>query len=508
MRAASAVAADPELIAVIKSEDINTGFGTRIMPLGDQNGDGCAELMVFDVLGHGYYYLGRPSSADTITSYALRFDSISYRANNLGDINGDNVDDFVALGTAVSRRKLNLYFGGTGLNTIRDQWFGIDSLYGIGYTAYCADLNSNGTPELISFSSENNSALLYELGLPPDSVHDLCLTPANLQSRVDYDNFGNSPVVGFFNGDGEPDLALGLRRHLASGVRGAVYLYWGGATFDTVPDLIISRLGGYVSGSEDFGGEILENLGDLNGDGFDDFFASSGASDEDSLGFVFFGGPDLDTIPEVVIANWHSIARFAGDVNHDGFDDFITGHPLPFSSMGEVRVYYGGPAMDSIPDLTFTAKDMPGYQVEFGLDCSGVGDFNGDGLDDFAFSYRNGYGYGIVLIYSGTDVNSVDYDYESTLPSDVDLSQNYPNPFNATTQIEFGLPEKKRVRLAIYDILGQEVRLLLDRELSGGTYRVEWDGKDRSGRAVASGVYLYKLTAGDTVRSKKMVLLK
>lgn len=495
-----------ELIGIIKSDTINTGFGKRIMPLGDQNGDGYDDLMIFDVLGHGYFYCGR-ASADTITSYDLQFNGIAYRASSVGDVDGDNVDDFVALGTAASRRKLNLYLGGMGLDTIRDQWFGADSLYGVGYTAH-ADIDADGTQELVSFGSESNSALLYELGIPPDSIHELCLTPANLQWLVDYDNFGRSPVVGFFNGDREPDLALGLLRHLGSGVRGAVYFYWGGSTFDTIPDLIVDRPGGYVLGSEYFGTEVLEYAGDLNGDGFDDLFASSGSAIDDSLGFIFFGGPALDSIPEVVISIWHTVARCAGDVNHDGFADLITSHPLPFSGLGDVRVYYGGPAMDSIPDITFTAAGMPGYQVEFGLDCSGVGDFNGDGLNDFAFSYKNGYGYGIVLIYSGTDANSVDYGYEPTLPSDITLQQNYPNPFNQATMIEFTLPRRCRMELTIYDVLGRSVTNLIQGIHSAGTYRVTWDGRDALGRTSASGIYLCRLTADEVSITRKMILLK
>ena len=64
------------------------------------------------------------------------------------------------------------------------------------------------------------------------------------------------------------------------------------------------------------------------------------------------------------------------------------------------------------------------------------------------------------------------------------------------------------MRLCVYNVLGQRLRTLLDRTLSAGTYRVEWDGKDETGMVVASGVYLYELSAGAFEQSKKMVLLK
>lgn len=495
-------AAIPEIIGIIKSDTINTGFGKRIMPLGDQNGDGYDDVLVADLLGRAYLYYGT-TSLDTVVSYQLKFKEVTYRMNDIGDVNGDGFDDFILPRYVGGTGKLDLYYGGPLMDTVPDMWFGLDSLYGIGYSSIGFDINGTGTPKVVTLSNDVDAALFYELSQPPDSIHDFRLAPANLQVRVDYDNFAYSPVVGFFNGDREPDLALGLLRHLGSGVRGAVYFYWGGSTFDTIPDLIVDRPGGYVLGSEYFGAEVLEYAGDLNGDGFDDLFASSGSAIDDSLGFIFFGGPALDSIPEVVISNWHTVARCAGDVNHDGFADLITGNPLPFSGLGDVRVYYGGPAMDSIPDITFTAAGMPGYQVEFGLDCSGVGDFNGDGLDDFAFSYKNGYGYGIVLIYSGTDANSVDYEYDPALPADYTLSQNFPNPLNATTQIRFSLPRRSLIKLTVVDVLGRRVESLAIGEYKAGTYTATWNAEKTS-----SGVYFCVLEAIGVKLTQKMVLLK
>jgi hypothetical protein len=91
----------------------------------------------------------------------------------------------------------------------------------------------------------------------------------------------------------------------------------------------------------------------------------------------------------------------------------------------------------------------------------------------------------------------------SMLPGRFTLYQNHPNPFNPSTTIELALPEKAHVRLEIFNLLGQKIATLIDEDLSAGTHRVEWNGSD-----YASGVYLYKLTAGDFVDTKKMLLLK
>jgi hypothetical protein len=88
------------------------------------------------------------------------------------------------------------------------------------------------------------------------------------------------------------------------------------------------------------------------------------------------------------------------------------------------------------------------------------------------------------------------------------LGQNYPNPFNATTQISYKLTRGSNISLNIYNTMGQKVRTLVNEYRDPGRYTVEWDGKNDNGSDVASGVYLYKMQAGDNVDSKKMTLLK
>ncbi|MFH1686331.1 MAG: cohesin domain-containing protein [bacterium] len=99
------------------------------------------------------------------------------------------------------------------------------------------------------------------------------------------------------------------------------------------------------------------------------------------------------------------------------------------------------------------------------------------------------------------------------LPNSFNLSQNYPNPFNPTTTIEFtlGAPGGSgayEAQLDIFNILGQNVKTLLNGNLPAGNHQVIWDGSDHSGKRVASGIYLYKLQVGQESQTKKMVLLK
>jgi hypothetical protein len=88
------------------------------------------------------------------------------------------------------------------------------------------------------------------------------------------------------------------------------------------------------------------------------------------------------------------------------------------------------------------------------------------------------------------------------------LEQNYPNPFNPSTSIVFSVPEAGPVRLAIYDALGREVKTLVDQAQNSGTYIVQWDGTDAGSVPVASGTYMYRLTAGGQTQFRQMTLSK
>jgi hypothetical protein len=97
---------------------------------------------------------------------------------------------------------------------------------------------------------------------------------------------------------------------------------------------------------------------------------------------------------------------------------------------------------------------------------------------------------------------------ESSLPDGYSLSQNYPNPFNPTTQFDFSLPSTEHVTVEIYNINGQKVRTLVDQTYGPGTYTIEWDATSDNGQPVASGVYLYRFTAGDVTQTRKMSFVK
>jgi hypothetical protein len=96
----------------------------------------------------------------------------------------------------------------------------------------------------------------------------------------------------------------------------------------------------------------------------------------------------------------------------------------------------------------------------------------------------------------------------SEIPEEFSLSQNYPNPFNPLTKIDFSLPKTGRVVITIYNLLGQEVTTLINQRLDYGYHTVTWQGTDRMGRPVGSGVYFSELKTAGNRKTRKMLLLK
>lgn len=159
---------------------------------------------------------------------------------------------------------------------------------------------------------------------------------------------------------------------------------------------------------------------------------------------------------------------------------------------------------------------MPaGFSYDFNYPGSNYGyssplcDIDADGQMELTFAVKidNQYDPGYVVVIDFTQTG-VDGQGQTGIPRAHSLSQNYPNPFNPKTTIEFELTSPEKVSVSIYNILGQEVRRLVDEEKKAGNYSIEWDGKDDSGNSLASGTYFYRLRAGDYISTKKSLLLK
>lgn len=112
------------------------------------------------------------------------------------------------------------------------------------------------------------------------------------------------------------------------------------------------------------------------------------------------------------------------------------------------------------------------------------------------------------VIYMKTTLEKGSLTAGEAIPEMSELSENYPNPFNPSTTFRYGLSKPGQVTLRVYNVLGKLVKTIIDEHQTEGYHEVGWDGKNEAGATVASGIYVYRLTTGDFVETKRMLLLK
>ncbi len=220
---------------------------------------------------------------------------------------------------------------------------------------------------------------------------------------------------------------------------------------------------------------------------------NNGANDVDSGKTTLFTPIyDLEGQENVLIEyyRWYTIRTslddtFFVDISNDGGDrwtnlEMVTSTENYWQKSRFLLEQFVEPTSEI--QLRFVAIDrIPGSLVEAGI-------------DDFAI---------YSFIPTGTEPNST-----ALIPAEFALHQNYPNPFNSRTEISFDLPEVSDAKILIYDIAGRLVHSYEMINLPAGAHSVAWDGRDNSGGDVASGIYLYKLRAGDFTNTRKMLYLK
>jgi len=184
----------------------------------------------------------------------------------------------------------------------------------------------------------------------------------------------------------------------------------------------------------------------------------------------------------------------------------------PMNTWSEQDIWIGSCGTDDAIEIFYTEADVPcGYRYESGkgykyaflyYQLGAIRDeFAPDTVVNMAqvneIMTRTFSWFGIPII--GVDIK----------PTNIfALSQNTPNPVSSGTTISFSIPQRSEVSLRVYNIAGQCVKTLLSNEMDRGVHNVSWNGRNESGKRVASGVYFYRLEAGDNTATRKMVVLK
>ena len=451
-----------------------------------------------------------------------------------GDQNGDGCDEFLI--SNENPGEVMMFYGGTNLDTIPDMIFGI----------------GRGKPRCITFgenirSTEHGEILIthilngyltmymYDCGSELDTIPEMIFQGPNQYS----DGFGVNVGIEDINDDGWNDIVTAAYQYdPGSGDRGRLYVFYGGADMDTIPDFTIT------AAYNDFGDRFGIGLacGDVNGDGYSDILAMTALP---TKAWLFYGGAELDSIPDwsyqalppvylntscLIVPNFNgdqyadmffhdntyfsyvffgaqaissqpnqilneagSVQKLAGDLNDDGFGDIVG------LNMIGVKITYGS-LSGAINGETVITPDAP-YGTGY------CGDVNGDGFDDIAYYSQEPFNYGQMGIYADTTLSSVHYD-PAPVASSFGLYQNYPNPFNNSTTIPFTLNRAGKVELRVYDVLGRRVWGLGSRVWEAGMHEVVWDAE-----GTVSGVYLLRLSVEGMTDipvcpTRKVVLLK
>ena len=363
---ASGIPATPSV--TLAGEGSGGEFG-RNLTAGDVNGDGYPDLIVgahgFNShLGKVYIYLGGPDGIAATPSFTLTGEVANSefgRALAVADITGDGIGDLIVgasgfSGALVDQGKVYVFQGGTmGMNPAPIYtMLGEHANDEFGRSASAADTNGDGFLDLVvgapgSTQAGATSTVPGSMYVFNGSTTGLSTTSSfKVTGEIVSSHMGEAlAAVGDVNGDGYADVAIGARDFsCGGGPAGKVYVYLGGPNgFST--DRVWTAVGNGKGGL----GRAMAAAGDLNGDGYADFLAGApGGGPDIGAVYVFFGGPAGFTGDPIVIPAEAAGAGFgfgifaAGDTNGDGALDIVAGAPgsAP-GDLGRGRVYYGIP---------------------------------------------------------------------------------------------------------------------------------------------------------------------
>jgi hypothetical protein len=517
-------------------------FGYSVSIAGDVNGDGYSDVIIGapynnaggTEAGRAYIYFGgtlMDNIADVTMTGEAAGDYFGYSVSTAGDVNGDGYSDVIvgaygndAGGSNAGRSYI--YFGGTSMDNTADVIMtgeATGDCFG-GSVATAGDVNGDGYSDVIVGALWNDAggtwagrAYIYFGGTPMNNNTDVTMT-----GEAANDWFGTSvSTAGDVNRDGYSDVIVGAYGNDAGGYQaGRAYIYFGGTSMDDIADVTMTGEAAY-----DFFSISVSTAGDVNGDKYSDVIVGAYLNDAGGTwagrAYIYFGGTSMDDIADVTMTggaayDWFgSSVSTAGDVNKDGYSDVIVGSYCNYPGeidAGRSYIYFGGTSTNNNTDVIIIGEAAGDA---FGGAVSTAGDVNGDG-------YSN-----VIVGASGNDAGGDDagrayiyFIYQSVNYVEVDviinnylLRQNYPNPFNPITKINYQIPELSFVTLKVYDVLGNEIAVLVNEEKPVGSYEVEFSaigGSAFGGNATSltSGIYFYQLKAGDFVKTKKMVLMK
>ncbi|MFH1011732.1 MAG: T9SS type A sorting domain-containing protein, partial [bacterium] len=405
---------------------------------------------------------------------------------NAGDLTGDGIPE-LAVGCW---RYLLVYRGGRGqiglLQVLRADFTNI---------AIPGDISANGIPDLILGDSNWNHSrgrLLVYLGTPIGFVGPVDsleatqasgLLGADLTAGANMDDDGwrdFSCTFSYF------DTTVALFRPLPGDYFADYELFygWGESLIPRAyqsgrPALVLNCAGGY---------EVPPQY------------------------CVHLGGAGLDTIPDAVLVLedvFGGATSYVGDVNDDGWGDWVVGSDRAFGGLGAFVLFLGGPWISNYSYWMRGASGNPYWAM--GKAMTGVGDVNGDGVDDFAMLCArdtNGYEGSQLVVFAGSESLRLGVDEEMALPAKSSVViQAFPNPARAEMRIEIVGLRQGQARAEIWNVLGQRV-WTGEMQVSSGRVDFVWPMEDARGQKVAAGVYFCHVNSSAIHQTAKLLLIR
>jgi hypothetical protein len=388
---------------ILPEEQEDSFFGATLSACGDINQDGFDDFIIgaskYGIHGRCYIYYGSDDPdaiADLVITGPQDYKDFGRTVIGAGDINQDNFSDFIVHARNRDSRysAFFVYFGGSNPDSLADLTLRhttfekyLVSMVLMGF----ADVNGDSVDDwIVSVFDERNDSvdlLTYFGGSAVDNRPD-AIMETEIDESGDVEQRHRLSGGGDVNGDGIDDFLVGFASHRWG--EGRVALFYGGdISSGKTEDAWVSP----ESGQGNQYGSIVDNNGDVNGDGFMDLLVATphyGA--RKGAVYIYFGGAQMDTTADVMLTGeaWGQefglAAAFAGDVNGDGYDDVIVGKK---ATPENVPLYYGGPDMDAVPDVILVPGHGKRYPTEFGIALGAAGDINNDGFDDVLVSEKD-----------------------------------------------------------------------------------------------------------------------
>lgn len=401
----------------VAGSQAGSNFGFAAAPAGDVNADGYDDLIVGAPFERPesqqvYIYAGSAAGLNATAFFTASSsqdrDFLGYSVDGGGDVNGDGVDDFIvgAHGSDIATDTTDagivyIYHGAAGVQpslalTITGE--SADDQFGWS-AALAGDVNGDGYADLIAgaWKYDNDRGRVYLFHGSPAGIQ---ATPAlTLTGEQPLDGFGYSvDGAGDVNGDGFDDVVIGAWQNDDGGSQaGKLYVYYGSAA-GVSPLAPFTAMGA----AESELGAAVAGAGDVNGDGYADILAGAYRDDANGINAgavrLYLGSPTGPALPAIAVARGEAAGdelgfavNAAGDINGDGFDDLLAGAYLngESASMAGKAYAYGGCVDGILPGAVFSATGEAGAD-RFGRAVAGIGDVNGDGVDDIAVGAYGG----------------------------------------------------------------------------------------------------------------------